>query len=438
MEVASALLCGLMAGAVVLGLITVVAKGFLLICEPNEVLVLSGKQRQLGDGTKVGYRVIYGGMAIRTPIVERVERMDVRNIPIDIRTTNAYSKGGIPLNVHAVANVKVCKDPKIIGNAIERFPGRDPAEIKRVAKETLEGHLRGVLATLTPEEVNEDRLRFAGALTHEADEDLRRLGLQLDTLKIQSVTDDVNYLNSIGRESIAIVLRDATVAEANNLSAAEQAEAGARRSGEVAKQNAQAAIIGAENEVLQIRAELHAKAQSENERTTAAALQARAEAEQELQQIRQQLEELRLMADVVLPAQAEQEAATLRARGQAAYTAENGKALADVLQLMTDAWIKAGPDARDIFLIQNLEKVLETVVERVNAVTVDEVVLLDNGDGTALPAYVAQYPAMVAQVLQELQNSTGVDVVGILAQPGQADTLRDAKMLEDNSAKGGN
>ena len=411
----TALLCGSIAAVMMLGSIAGVAKMFLHICEPNEILVFSGKQRKLVDGTAVGYRVVFGGMAWQTPVVERVERMDVRNIPIDIRTTNAYSKGGIPLNVHAVANVKVSKNPAIVGNAIERFLGRDPAEIKRVAKETLEGHLRGVLAGLTPEEVNEDRLRFAEELTKESDEDFRRLGLQLDTLKIQSVTDDVNYLNSIGRKAIADVLRDAKVAEVTNLSEAEQREAMARRAGEVASQNSQSAIVQAENGVLQARAEFEAKAQSANERTSQAALLARAEAEQELQELRRKLEELRLIADVVLPAQAEQQAATLRAKGEAAYQEESGRAAAQVLQLMTDAWNKAGDDAKDIFLIQNLETVLETVVQKVNAIEVDEVVLLDDGSGSALPAHVASYPAMVSGILGELKQSTGVDVVGILA-----------------------
>lgn len=86
-------------------------------------------------------------------------RLNVMEIPIAIR--NAYSKGGVPMNVDAIANVKISSEPARVGNAIERFLGRGNDEIGRVARETLEGHLRGVLATLTPEEVNEDRLKFA-------------------------------------------------------------------------------------------------------------------------------------------------------------------------------------------------------------------------------------------------------------------------------------
>ena len=432
-ELLGTAICGTLAGLGVLGALVAVAKSFLFICEPHEVMIFSGRQHTRSDGNVVGYRVIFGGRAFRWPILERAERMDVRNIPIDINTTNAYSKGGIPLNVHAIANVKVSKDPRIIGNAIERFLGRDPSEIKRVAKETLEGHLRGVLATLTPEEVNEDRLKFAGALMEECHEDFDRLGLHLDTLKIQNVSDDTNYLNSIGRKQIAIVHRNAEVAEATNLSDAEQAEASCRRQGEVANENAASEIVQAVNGVAQEKAEFEAKARSEEERTTQAALQARAEAELELQQIRQELEKLRLQSDVVLPAQARREAEALNARGQAAYQEAEGRAQAQVLKLMTAAWHKAGDDAKDIFLIQNLETVLETVVKRVNAIEIEDVTLLDGGDGRALPNYVASHPAMVTSILGTLSQTTGVDILDILGEAGKPTAIEDKRETEVSS-----
>lgn len=420
-----ALVFGAGSAFALLVVITLIAKTFLRICEPHEILVFSGRKRTLPDGSTVGYRIVTGGLSFKWPIIEKVERMDARNIPIDIRISNAYSKGGIPLAVHAIVNVKLSKDPALMGNAVERFLGRGVDELHRVAKETLEGHLRGVLATLTPEEVNEDRLKFAAALMLEADEDLHRLGLQLDTLKIQAVSDDVNYLASIGRRLIANVLLDAEVAEATNLSQAEQAEANARQEGDVAVAEAQTEILRAENRVQTVKATLDAEACRAEERTIQAALQARAEAEQDLEDIRMKLEALRLKADVVLPAQAEEQAMALRAQGDAAYTEEAGRAQAEVLQLMTDAWHKAGADARDIFLIQNLEQVLKTVVSRVSTLEVDEVTLLDGGNGEALPSYVASYPAMVNSVLEELKASTGVDILGILTQTGTAGTKKE-------------
>lgn len=385
-----------------------IARQFLFIGRPNEMLIFFGR----GSETQL---LMGGGRRWRIPVLEQVERMTLNTLPIDIQVINAYSKGGIALNVHAVANVKVSNDPKIVGNAIERFLGRDRSELQRVAKETLEGHLRGVLATLTPEEINEDRLKFASALVNEAEEDFEKLGLHLDTLKVQAVSDEVNYLESIGRERIAEVIRDAEIAESNAKTDAERSEADARKVGDVAVQDSQAAIIQKRNDLRRLRADLEAKASSEDEKAAAAAEQARAESEKELQEIRTELEELRLQADVVLPAQAEQVAQALRARGAAASIEANGKAMAAVLQMMTEAWLKAGPDAKDIFLIQQLEEVLKTVVDQVNSLSIREITVLDDGSGDALPRHVASYPAMVRQVLEELEASTGVDVTGILS-----------------------
>lgn len=418
---------GAFAAAVALLTVAIVISRFLHIGRPNEVLIFSGRERKLADGQSIGYReVVGGGWRLRVPVLEKVERMELSTMPIDIRVTDAYSKGGIPLNVHAVANVKVTSDRRRMNNAIERFLGRDPAEIRRVGKETLEGHLRGVLATLTPEEVNEDRLKFAGALVDEAEEDFEKLGLQLDTLKIQNVTDNARYLDSIGRKRIAEVIRDAEVAESNAQAEAEEVEAQSRQLGDVAVQTAQTEIVAAKNSLRQLKAELEATAKSEEEQAEAAALRARAEAEAELQEIRKQLEQLRLHADVVLPAEAARKAQALRARGEAATIEENGRAMAQVLSMMTETWLRAGDDARDIFLIQQLEEVLRTVVERVGDLDLGEVTLLDGGDGQALPRHIASFPAMVRQVLEELHASTGVNVTGILSGASSGDRRQQA------------
>jgi flotillin len=185
---------------------------------------------------------VHGGFSFRIPVLEKVDRMDLRTIPIELHVNNAYSKGGIPLALHAIANVKVSSDPRLYNNAIERFLGRDPDEIRQVAKETLEGHLRGIIARMTPEEVNEDRLKFADELVDEAGEDFDRLGLTLDTLKVQSVSDDVSYLDSIGRERLANVLSTAEIAESTAKADAEEAQAKSAREGEVANQQAETSI----------------------------------------------------------------------------------------------------------------------------------------------------------------------------------------------------
>ncbi|MCA9768637.1 MAG: flotillin family protein, partial [Gemmatimonadetes bacterium] len=136
--------------------ITWVVKSLIVICLPNEMVVITGRKRRTADGREVGYRVLNGGRTMRIPVLERVSRLDLTTIPIEVSVQNAYSKGGIPLHVQGIANVKVSGRSPISDNAVERLLNKPFREVMSIAKDTLEGNLRGVLATLTPEEVNED------------------------------------------------------------------------------------------------------------------------------------------------------------------------------------------------------------------------------------------------------------------------------------------
>ena len=165
-------------GAVtVLWVVMLIVSKLLCICGPNEILVISGRQHRLADGTSVGYKVLHGGRGLRIPILEEVNRIDTRLIPVMVEVQNAYSKGGIPLVVHAVANVKITTDRGLVGNAIERLLNMPTEQIGEIAQQTLEGVLREVVAELTPEEVNEDRLKFAATLMRNAKDDFDKLGL---------------------------------------------------------------------------------------------------------------------------------------------------------------------------------------------------------------------------------------------------------------------
>lgn len=396
-------------------LITIwVVKSFVHICKPNEVLIFSGRKRIAEDGREVGFRVVQGGRALRIPIIETVERMDMSIISVQMGVQGAYSEGGIPLSMHAIANIKLSSDPRYLGNAIERFLGHGRAEIARVGKETLEGHLRGVVATMTPEEVNEDRLKFANVLREEAEDDLQKLGLQLDTLKIQHVTDDVNYMDSIGRKRIAEILRAAEVAESDAVRSAEEAEAVARARGEVAQTRARANVQRKQNELRQIRAELEAEAASEEERALAAAQEARAMAEKQLQEIRGELEQLRLAADVTIPAEVDRQVRELHAAGGAATIAADGEAMARSLDHIAEAWRASGGKAMDMYVLQHLDEIFSRVTEAARKLEVREVNLVDGGDGRTLPAYAGAYPATVAKLLEQVTSTLGVDISRVI------------------------
>ena len=409
-KVPAPVLAGVGAALLLLLILLFVFKNLLYICRPNEVLIFSGRRQRTPDGREVGFRVVNGGRGFRVPLVENVARMDVSLISVPMQVQGAYSEGGIPLSVAAIANVKVSTDPRYIGNAIERFLGVNRMEIGRVAQQTLEGHLRGVLATMTPEEVNEDRLKFAKHLGESAGADLEKLGLQLDTLKIQHVADDRNYLESIGRQRIAEILRTAEVAESDAVRASEEAEAAARARAQVAATNAQAAVQRKQNELREIKAKVEADAQAEVERAEAAGQQARAEAELELQKVRGELEQLRLEAEVTIPAAIEREVRELHAAGQAATISADGEAMAAALAEVARAWKESGGRAMDMFVLQHLDAIMAEVAQAATRLKVKQVNLVDGGDGKTLPAYAAAYPATVAALLQQVTATLGVDI----------------------------
>ncbi|HVV87448.1 MAG TPA: SPFH domain-containing protein [Kofleriaceae bacterium] len=408
-------LIGVIAALALLLVISVIVRGLLYICRPNEILIFSGGKHLTEDGREVGFRVKHGGYGIRVPIVENVVRMNVSNISVPMSVQGAYSEGGIPLSVTAVANIKVSTDERTMGNAIERFLGAQRAEIARVAKETLEGHLRGVLATMTPEEVNEDRLKFAKHLGEQAGPDLQKLGLVIDTLKIQHVVDDRQYLESLGRKRIAEILRVAEVAESDAVRAAEEAEAAARARAQVAATNAQTAVQRKQNELRQIKAQLDGQARAEEEKALAAGLQAKAEAELELQQIRGELEQLRLEAEVTIPAEIERQVRELLAAGQAAPIAADGEAMAGALAEVSAAWRESGGKAMDMFVFQNLDTIFAEVARAARKLKVAQVNLLDGGDGRTLASYAAAYPATVGALFREIANTLGIDVARVIA-----------------------
>jgi flotillin len=405
---------GISAGIAVLLVLMVIYRYLLRICRPNEILIFSGRKHTTNDGRVVGYRVVFGGRGVRLPVVETVHRMDVSLISVPIAVAGAYSEGGIPLNVHAIANIKVSTDRRYIGNAIERFLGKDRTEIARVVKETLEGHLRGVLATLTPEELNEDRLKFSRQLEASSGPDLEKLGLELDVLKIQHVSDDRNYLESIGRQRIAEILRSAEVSESDAARAAEQSEAAARARGEVAMTNAKASVQRKGNELRQIKAEVDAEARGEEVRAEAAGQQARAEAELALQQIRGELEQLRLAAEVTIPAEVDAQIRELAAAGQAASIAADGEAMAASLAEVASAWHDSGGRAMDMFVLQHLDQIFGDVAKAATRIKIEQVNLIDGGDGKTIPAYAAAYPATMAALFEQVTRTLGVDIAKVI------------------------
>jgi flotillin len=406
----------IIAGLVVLAFI----KANLRICHPNEILVFSGKKRRLKDGTELGYRIIKGGRALKMPIIESVTRLPLTTIPIDLELTGALTKGIIPINIQAMANVKIAgSEEGGLSNALERFLGKNITDISQVAKENIEGSLRGVLATLTPEEANINRLEFGEKVGEEARSDLKRLGLVLDTFKIKHISDDQGYLEAIGRRKNAEVRRDARITEANAEAEARIVAAEAKKKGNVAEAEADVTIVEAENRLRVKKADLGAGANTAEAKAKVAGDIARIGEEQKLEEQRVKMNKSKYEADVIVPARAEKEAKELKAIGEAARIAEDGKATAEAVRALREQWEKE--DTRELFLIQQLPDILDKVTKVVSDnLSIEKVTIVDSGDGRGMPSYVKGVTGSIVAIFEEIKNATGLDIPEILRTKAKA------------------
>jgi len=390
-------------------------KSLIVIVPPNMAAVLTGRNRKLPSGEMVGYRSVIGGRTLRVPIIETVQYVSLETFPIEISVTNAFSKGNIPLNIEAIANVKIASVPEtIFNNAVERILGKTEEEVISIAKDTLMGNLRGVLAKLTPEAVNEDRLGFAAALAEDAGEDLAALGFHLDVLKIQNVGDERGYLEAIGRKKAAEAVRDAEIAEADAAAETRQRQATARQVAEVKEAEADTTIAEAQNLLRVRKAELDREAQIVERTALVKAQESEVEAQKTLEARRVEREKLRLQADVVEPANASRAAALLKAEADAAPILERGRASAEALRMLYEQVKHGGENAFAVLLAEKLPQLLETSVAAVEGVDIDRVVVLDGGGGEGVSNAVNQRVHGALGTMEAISSAVGVDIQDVL------------------------
>ncbi|MCS6800013.1 MAG: SPFH domain-containing protein [Myxococcota bacterium] len=411
------------------GLLAVVAivatvKNLLYVCQPNEVLVFSGLRRRTPDGREVGYRIIRGGRALRVPIFETVARMDLTNMNIDVTVRNAYSKGGIPLVIQGVANVKLPAEEPLIHNALERFLGKSREEITRVARETLEGNLRGVLALLTPEEVNEDKEKFARKLAEEAESDLSTIGLVLDTLNIQNVSDEVGYLNALGRMRSAQIRKTALVAEAEAQAEAAEVKWLTFMRGEIDRIDAQIEVARRDTQRRIADAQTRREALIAEQYAEVQALVAQVQAEIEMQKARIEQVRRQLQADVVEPADAARNRDVAAARAAAASIVEQGRATASVLTEVARALDEADEAARDILLLQKMVPLFSMLASTLGELRVDRMTVIGSAPGAGDNKSSPDLASRLVSLLEQVRAATGIDVVARVRErlePGSLD-----------------
>ncbi len=185
---------------------------------PNEVLVVSGRQYRVTDpdGTvrTRGFRIVKGGGSFIVPVLEKVDILSLELLTIDVQTPEVYTSKGVPVKVDGVAQIKVKGDDISIATAAEQFLSKDTAAIMNIATQTMEGHLRAILGTMTVEEIYQNRDAFAQKVQEVAAGDMANMGLGIVSFTIRDIRDTQGYLDALGKPRIAQVKRDAVIAQA--------------------------------------------------------------------------------------------------------------------------------------------------------------------------------------------------------------------------------
>lgn len=188
---------------------------------PNEALVVSG-----GCCGASGRTIAIGSWAWAWWLVTDVQRLSLEVMTLNPVCENVETKEGVPLTVSGVAQVKVMTDESLLITALEQFLGQSVDHIQNVILQTMEGHLRAILGTLTVEQIYQDRDEFANNVRIVAAPDVGRMGIEILSFTIKDVFDNVDYLASLGRAQTANVKRDADigVAEASRDAGIKEAE----------------------------------------------------------------------------------------------------------------------------------------------------------------------------------------------------------------------
>merc|ERR1719450_2024987 len=359
---------------------------------------------------------------------------------------NVETKQGVPLTVTGVAQVKIMKDDKFLGIAAEQFLGKKEDEIVETILQTLEGHLRAILGTLTVEEVYKDRDQFANLVRDIAKPDVGKMGIEILSFTIKDVYDNVDYLASLGKSQTAAVKRDAEigVAQANRDAGIREAECEKSamdikystdtkiednsRAFKLQKANFDKEVNTAKAEA-QLAYELQAaKIQQKirNEEIQIQVVERRKQIEIEEQEIRRKEKEL--MSTVKLPAEAEAYKVQTIAEGKRTQTVEVaraeaervrlsgaaearaieavGRAEAESMRMKASAYKQYGEAAIMSLVLDALPQIAAEVAAPL--AKTDEIVLIGGSDRTT-----DEINKLVGTLPPAIQALSGVDITGV-------------------------
>lgn len=287
------------------------------------------------SGLKKRPRYAIGKATVRIPFFERLDKLNLRLIPIDVKTSNAVPTADyININVDATVNVKISNEPDKLQLAAENFLNKPTEYIANVAREVLEGNVREIVGKMKLEEMVSDRQKFANLVKENAEPDLAAMGLDIISFNVQNFVDGNEVIENLGIDNIVKIKKAAAIARAESERDIKVAQAAADKESNDAKVAAETEIAKKQTELAIKKSELQMDAdtkkamadaaydiQKEEQRksieiSTANADIARQEREIELKQKEVAVKEQALEAEVKKQAEADKYAAQQKADAQ--------------------------------------------------------------------------------------------------------------------------
>lgn len=290
---------------------------------PNKVLVVYGRGKTVfdeeGQFVRKGIRLITGGGGFVIPYLEAYDFLDLTVMTIAVEKDEVYTIDGIPIMLDWVAQVQIAADEKSILTAARAFLGRNRDDVRNVVAQTLSANFRAIVGQLTVEDVHRNRDVFVNRVQELAADDMAAMGAKVISMGIEEITDEKGYFEAMAAPQIALIKRDAAIAEAEADREARVRTAEALREAEQAELNAQRAILE-QSEALNLR---------EVQKSKTVRL-AETEADEAVQKQRALVVKEQQEVEVLVPARAQREAIEIQADAERRQAMINADAKAAV------------------------------------------------------------------------------------------------------------
>ncbi len=417
-------------------------------CPPDQIMVIYGRTERTADGRPKPSKTLHGGAALVWPLIQDYAYISLKPMTININLEKALSLQNIRINVPSTFTIGVSTEPAIMANAAERLLGFKVDDIEEMAKEIIFGQLRLTVATLTIEQINQDRDSFLELIQKNVGQEMRKVGLYLINVNIADITDESDYIESIGKKAASTAVEQARidVANAQRDGAIGQAKADRAKEIEVAQNTAEAekgrkaaeadqrvyveqqeamAVAGensAQAEIARANADLdEAKASAKQRADTATA---KAEAEIQKAVYEEQEETLRATEiaretiakqQVEIAAEADAQRQRLIARGEADAILAKYEAEAEGIQKVLESKAKgysnlvasASGDpkaAATLLMVEKIEEMVKAQTEAIRNLKIDKITVWDSGNNADGNSATSNFVSSLVQSLPPIHD----------------------------------